>query len=172
MMYLFIKRFIPVLFIGIIIYLILFVSYVGVFQVTSFMIDQKAHEIREKSTDDVTFANNVRTWVWERVKPSDSQTNSHMIQPPEISYLTGQGDCSERSLLMTRMLNYEGIKAHSIRGAVGPIGHQTVEYTVNGTTRIIDIEQFPTFTKSGDGIQSIEYVYDVYWFIPWRSAVG
>jgi hypothetical protein len=173
MIYLFFKKFLPVLALGIVIYLILFVIYVGVFQVTSFMIDRQAHELREISIDDIDFADNIRVWVWNHVTPDGkAYQGGYMIQPPEIAYLTGSGDCSERSLLMTRMLTDVGVQAHSIRGSVGEMGHQSVEYTVNGTTRIIDQDQFPTFRKDGDGIQSIEYVYDVYWFIPWRNATS
>jgi hypothetical protein len=173
MIYPFIKRALPILIIGLIIYIVLFVGYVGIFQATSMMIDRQAHEIKVQSTDDVDFANNVRVWVWGHVTPKPPyHEDTNAIQPPEISYLVGAGDCSERSLLMTKMLTDEGMDAHTIWGAVGTERHQSVEYTVNGTTRIIDQEQFPEFRKEGDGVQSIEYVYDAYWFIPWRNMVN
>jgi hypothetical protein len=170
MIYPFIKKFLPILAVAIIIYIIIFIAYIGVFQISALMIDRQAYELHQQSTDDVDFANNVRIWVWNHVTPSGkAYQGGLLIQPPEIAYLTGSGDCSERSLLMTKMLNDEGIQAHSIRGTVGAVGHQSVEYTVNGTTRIIDQEQFPDFRKDLDGVGSNEYVYDVYWFIPWRS---
>jgi hypothetical protein len=173
MIYPAIKRILPVFALGLIIYTILFVAYIGMFQATDMMIGKQAHELREQSKDDVDFANNVRIWVWKRVTPSSpSFQNNPTIQPPELAYLTGNGDCSERSLLMTKMLTDEGIPSHTIYGTVGAYGHQSVEYTVNGTTRIIDQEQFPAFRKDGDGVQSIETVYDVYWFIPWRNMVN
>ena len=169
----FIKRIVPVFAVGLIIYTIIFVAYVGVFQATSVIIANQAHELREQSKDDVDFANNVRIWVWKHVTPAGNAFQGGLyIQPPEIAYLTGSGDCSERSLLMTKMLTDEGIHAHSIRGTVGAMGHQSVEYTVNGTTYIIDKEQFPDFRKDLDGVGSNEYVYDVYWFIPWRDMVN
>lgn len=170
MIYPFIKRFLPILAVAIIIYIIIFVAYMGVFQISGLMIDRQAHELHQQSADDVDFANNVRVWVWNHVTPSGkAYQGGLLIQPPEIAYLTRSGDCSERSLLMTKMLKDEGIQAHSIRGTVGAVGHQSVEYTVNGTTRIIDQDQFPDFRKNLDGVGSNEYVYDVYWFIPWRS---
>jgi uncharacterized protein (UPF0333 family) len=167
MMYLFFKRFIPVLFVGVIIYLILFVAYVGVFQVTSFVIDQKAHEIRAYSSNDADYVQNVKTWVWANVKYVDSYTVE--IKPPEITYLVRRGDCSENSLLIVRMLNDAGITARPIYGSTGPEMHESVEYVINETTYRIDEEEFPQFVKHGNGIQSVEYVYDVYWFIPWRG---
>jgi hypothetical protein len=137
------------------------------------MIERQAHEIRVQSIDDVDFAENVRIWVWDHVyaKPPYHE-GTNVIQPPEISYLVGAGDCSERSLLMEKMLTSEGINAHTIWGTVGTDQHQSVEYTINGTTRVIDQEQFPEFRKGGNGIMPTEYVYDVFWFLPWRDMIS
>jgi hypothetical protein len=170
MIYPFVKKFLPILGIAIIIYVIIFIAYVGMFQISSLMIERQAHELRLQSTNDVDFANNVRIWVWNRVSTKGNYQNGYMINPPELSYLSGVGDCSERSLLMVKMLQSEGIESHTIYGVVNDGEyHQSVEYTVNGTIRIIDQEQFPSFIKRGNGIQAIEYEYDVFWFIPWRS---
>jgi hypothetical protein len=168
MIYTFIKRAIPVLFVGIIIYLLLFVAYIGVFQVSSFMIDQKSHEIWAYSYNDTDYIQNVKTWVVTNVKYINSYTIE--IKPPEITYLIKQGDCSENSLLMARMLNDVGIAAYPIYGSTGLEMHESVEYILNGTISRIDEQELPYFVKRGNGIQAIEYIYDPFWFLNWNSS--
>jgi transglutaminase-like putative cysteine protease len=127
------------------------------------LIKQKALEIKESSSNDFSFANNIKVWVYKNIKYVDSE--SMEIKPPEITFLTKEGDCSEDSLLMAKMLNEGGIEAHPIYGSNGVDMHESVEYTVNGVTHRIDEKEIPNFIKHGDGIQSTEYIYNMYWFM-------
>jgi hypothetical protein len=170
MIYTFLKKIIPVFIVSMVIYSLIFVIYVGGMTTSSYLIKQKALEIKERSLNDHDFANNIKIWVYNNIKYIDSGTME--IKPPEITFLTKQGDCSEDSLLMAKMLNEGGIEAHPIYGSTGIERHESVEYTINGTTQRVDETEFPNFVKHGDGIQSIEYIYDVYWFMDWKTIMG
>jgi len=171
MLYNFFRRFLPVLLLGIVIYTVLFLAYIGFFQISSAMIAREAHGIRERSADDIDYANNVKLWVYQRIHIPPKFKGITEIQPPELSYFTQQGDCSERSLLMTRMLKDEGVEARPVYGYVGATGHMSVEYVYNGTVNNVEKDVFPDFVKEGDGVKSdSEYVYDVYWFLPWKES--
>jgi hypothetical protein len=163
MMYTFFKKMVPVIIVAIIIYFLIFVIYVGGMTTSSYLIKQKAFEIKENSSNDSSFANNIKLWVYKNIKYVDS--DSMEIKPPEITFLTKEGDCSEYSLLVAKMLNEGGIEAHPIYGSNGVDMHESVEYTINGITHRIDEKETPNFIKHGDGIQSGEYIYNVYWFI-------
>lgn len=156
MIYLFVKRFLPILAISIIICMSFFAIYFSITPIISFIIGQKSHEIREYSFNDTDYANNVKLWAYHKILPTGNE--SATISSAEIAYLTGHGDCSERSLLITKMLNDEGIAAKPIYGVVGRIEHESVEYTTGGITRRIDEKEFPTFVKSGDGFRYYEHI--------------
>lgn len=163
-MYRFIKKFLPVLFICIGIYVLIFAIYTSSFFITSYMIKQQSLDIKEHSVGDMNYTKNVKLWVYKNVKYVSKPGSE--ISPPEITYMVREGDCTEYSLLMTRMLNDGGIDAHPIYGSSGTGSmHESVEYTIDGITRRIDSTELPTFKKHGDGLQSTEYVYDVFWFL-------
>jgi len=170
MLYTFFKKMIPVIVIAIVIYLLIFLSYVGAIFASSQIIEQKTIEIKEYSPTNRDFVDNVKSWVYTNIKYEDSHTLE--IMPPEITILTKRGDCSEYSLLITRMLNDGGIEAHPTYGSNGADMHESVEYTINNLTRRIDEVEVPNFVKHGNGIQSIEHVYDVYWFLDWKTVIG
>jgi hypothetical protein len=172
MLYTFLKKIIPIFIIFVTLYTLVFLVYIGGMRTTSYLIEQKALEIKERSINDYDFTNNVKVWVYKRVQTSPIYKGTPEIRPPEMAYLTGGGDCSERALLITRMLNDGGIEAHPIYGAVGPEEHESVEYLINRTTHRIDEKEFPNFVKHGDGIHPIEYIYDVYWFLDWKTVMG
>lgn len=139
---------------------------------TSYMIKEQALILKERSSTDTGYVNNVKIWVYKKVQTPSLYKGTSEINPPEIAYLTGTGDCSERGLLIARMLNEGGIEAHPIYGTVGSEGHESVEYTINGIVQRVDEHEFPNFIKHGDGISKSEYVYDVYWFIDWSTVFG
>lgn len=173
MIYTFIKKMVPILLVAVTIYSLVFLIYIGGMSATSYMIKQKALEIKGHSSDDIDFANNVKLWVYHHINIPPANKGMSAIQPPEIAYLTNQGDCSERSLLMTRMLQEGGIEAHPIYGTVGAVGHMSVEYITNGTVNMIEENEIPDFVKHGDGISTFtEYVYDLYWFLDWKAMLG
>lgn len=163
MVYTFLKKMIPVCLVAVIIYFLIFAIYAGSIMASSYFIKQKALEIKENSLNDFSFANNIKLWVYKNIKYVDS--DSMEIKPPEITFLMKQGDCSEDSLLMAKMLNEGGVEAHSIYGSNGVDMHESVEYTINGVAYRIDETEVPNFIKHGDGIQSAEYIYNMYWFI-------
>jgi hypothetical protein len=162
-MYTFLKKMIPIIIVAAIIYFLIFAIYVGSMTTSSYLIKQKALEIKDSSPNEFSFANNVKSWVYKNIEYVDS--DSMEIKPPEITFLMKQGDCSEDSLLMAKMLNDGGIEAHPIYGSNGVDMHESVEYTINGVTHRIDEKEVPNFIKHGDGIQPAEYIYDMYWFV-------
>jgi hypothetical protein len=133
-------------------------------------IQQKAHELKSQSINDMDFANRVRIYAYNTIIDPKVQLIPHAISPAEIAVIIGTGDCSERALLITKMLRSEGIDAHTIYGKNGVVGHMSVEYSTGKTIHRIDEEMYPNFIKWGDGISPIEYVDNPYWFSGWGDT--
>lgn len=163
MLYIFLKRFLPILIIGIGIYILIFLTYTTGLLITSFIIEQKSHDIRSNSLNDMEYVENTKQWVYKNIKYST--TNTMLIQSPEITFLTKQGDCSEYSLLIVRMLTDEGIDAYPIYGSDGIYMHESVEYILNGDAYQIDKKEHPNFKKYSNGIPQTEFVVNPYWFL-------